>query len=86
MILRTFLDLAERLQEMGWSVVEQFEHVQAGKPMEEQNANALRMIAGFLKEAMNSGDEELEDEAKGLHSKIMKYLEEKVTSDEKGEG
>jgi hypothetical protein len=48
MDLELFLELAKTYNNLGWSVQEQLESVVRGEPMQEQNSNALAMIASFL--------------------------------------
>ena len=48
MDLELFLELAKSYNGLGWAVQEQLESVVKGEPMEEQNSNALRMIADWL--------------------------------------
>lgn len=67
---KDLLDIAEN--RMGWAVAEQLKHVLEGKPFDDQNPNALRMISDFLK---GRDDEELADWAAEIDEYLNKPAE-----------
>lgn len=67
--LERFLELSERYKDLGWAVQEQLAAVLRGEAMEEQNSNALKMIASFLWDAS-----EIIDGAEDMACEIDEYL------------
>jgi hypothetical protein len=71
MDLHTFLRLAKRYSDMGWSIQEQLVDVAGGQSMFEQNTNALSIIAKFLHDAgddLDGGEEMAEEIERFLES------------------
>ena len=78
MTLATLLELARTLRDEGDAVFEQFEAVVNGEALDEQNPNALRIIAGNLRTvvaaARADGDGELAEDADEWLDEIMTHL------------
>lgn len=70
MTLREFLKIANQWDKMGTAVQSQLQAIVDGQGFEEQNDNALRMIAEFLRYA---DLHDVNDE--GLGTEIVEYLE-----------
>lgn len=76
MDLYNFMSAARDFRNMGDSVISQFEAIVDGETLEDQNPNALRYIAQFLKDNMADFNEG--GEAQELFNQITKYLGEEV--------
>lgn len=70
MELYELVDLATDYTNLGWAVQEQLQAVVDGEDLDDQNPNALSMIAGFLKRAGRLGVEDATD----LEKDITDYL------------
>ena len=58
MNLYTVMQICDAYARLGGAVQEQLQDVVSGAPVEDQNANALKMIRDFLTDQVSPGDDE----------------------------
>ena len=75
MQLDDLMELCRQFSNLGWAVQSQLRDVVAGDDLDEQNPNALKMCASFLREAAALGVEGASDVA----DDIKRHLDQPVT-------
>lgn len=55
MDMESFLDLAKKFVNLGWSIQDQLDELDQGIPVEQMNPNALKLIKEFLVYAERRG-------------------------------